>query len=69
MENSALQHLGDEPLGIDLVAEAIGVECVGQQPIVADQVLDGLNRADIGFVVGGRSFHRRFGCGHRLIAG
>ena len=63
------EHLGDEPFVVDLIAEAIGVKGVGQQAIVADEVLDGANRTDIGLVIGGRRLHRRLGRGHRLIPG
>jgi hypothetical protein len=63
----AFKHLGDERLGVDLVAEPISVERVGQEPVVADKVLDGCHLAYVGFIVGGGRLHRGLGGRHRLI--
>jgi hypothetical protein len=62
-----LQDLGDERRVLDLVSEPIGVERVGQQSVVVDEVLYGRYAADIGLVIGGCGFHRGLGGGHRLI--
>jgi hypothetical protein len=63
----ALQHLGDKRLGVNLLAEPIGVERIRQEPVIADKVLDRCRLADIRLIVRGRGFHRGFGGGHRLI--
>jgi hypothetical protein len=36
---------------MSLVAEPIGVERVGQEPVVAHEILDGSHAADVGLVI------------------
>jgi hypothetical protein len=67
--DAAFEDLLDQRGRIDLVAEAVGVERIGQKPVIADELIDRGHLADVGGVIGAGGLDRRLGGRHGLHPG